>query len=348
MQSGGGIKTFATRRPGQYVVTAVSTVTLLLTFVYLGPNLATIAFLLFGLLIPIYLGWKIPRQLAIAGLAALLIAAPVATLFETQMLRTPAPLSTSSDQLPWGAGGPVLANASVHPYLGNPAGIYNFSVDLQPQFLPPHTSGLLWLSLNVSTCPTATGPTDQFCSGGYPYHSQNITFGSNGTLQLQSITLGQQLNGSNIWYWQMSTGYRNSTGSVTPIFLYPLNGYATIEGPVTGTFASTYGIVVVPVFLAMFSECALVFFVLLLVYAFLKQRERRRKDREAAERAASGAPPTPGTDAATPPVAPAKTPATQERSCPNCKAVVYPNESACWKCGASLTPAADAPLPSGR
>src|SRR5580693_3491845 len=77
LQAATSLKGLVQTRTGKLLLLALSVAVLSATFYYLGPYFAIPAFLLFGLGVPIYLGWKIPRQLAIAGIAALLIAAPI-------------------------------------------------------------------------------------------------------------------------------------------------------------------------------------------------------------------------------------------------------------------------------
>src|ERR1700686_1046044 len=153
----GGVKAFVATPLGRAVLIAIAIVTLAGSFVYLGPLLAIATLLLFGLAIPIYAGWKRPRQLALAGLVILLVAAPLTTLLVTEQVRTPAPGPSSSNLPPFGYGGSVLQNAHVSPYTGAAGRSYQFSVDLHPNYAAPGTNGLVWVVVYISNCPGATG-----------------------------------------------------------------------------------------------------------------------------------------------------------------------------------------------
>ncbi|HEV2230664.1 MAG TPA: hypothetical protein VGS18_00550, partial [Thermoplasmata archaeon] len=65
------------------------------SMLYAGIYIAVLALLVFGLGLPIYAGWKRPRQLALAGLAVLLITAPVFSVLYADELRQPSPLASS-------------------------------------------------------------------------------------------------------------------------------------------------------------------------------------------------------------------------------------------------------------
>ncbi len=349
VQQGTPAKTFVSRPLGRIILAVVATATLVGSFLYLGPLIAIPTLLFFGLAIPIYLGWKRPRQLAIMGLAVLLVAAPLGSLWEAQIIRAPSPTANSDPALPWGNGGSVLQGASVSPFAGDAGGGYNFSVAVHPEFVPANTSGLLWVVLFVTTCPGATGNSSPSCSSGYPFYTQNESLAPNLTAPF-TASFVQTLPGANLWWFQFATAYRSGPShNVTWIFLDPANGYGAVQGPVSGDYFSTVGLIVPNFYLVMFLYPGVVFFIALLVYYVFKRREAARKARAGA--APEGPIPPPGGEPAPPgaTTAPARATA-EERRCPNCQAVVYPNETSCWKCGASLTaPAAEtAPLPGGK
>lgn len=337
----GGLKAFVGKPVGRATLVVVAILTLTGSFLYLGPILAIPTFLLFGLALPIYLGWKVPRQLAIVGIVVLVAAAPVASLLETQMLRQPSPSASSDSVLPYGEGGSVLSAAHVDPFTGAAGGSYTFSVTVNSQYVPRGLT-LAWVTLFVSTCAGATGNASPTCPSGYPFFAQNHSW-PNSTSGPTVLTFSQTLPGANLWWWQVGAAARNTTSnaSLTWIFLDPANGYGAVQGPVSGDYASTLGLALPAVFVTMLFYPGLVFFIALLVYVFFKRREQRRKMAAQAATLPTGAPPAT-------PSAPETPPAAGERSCPNCKAVVYPNEAACWKCGAPLGGApSGTPLPSG-
>ncbi|MCI4330646.1 MAG: hypothetical protein L3K19_02220 [Thermoplasmata archaeon] len=345
MQSWGGVKAFAATTAGKVALIGLMTATLIGAFLYLGPYLTVPTFLVFGMLVPIYLGWKRPRQLALAGLIALLIAAPLTAPLEASALLQPSPAVGSAAFLPYGNGSAVIQNAVVHPFNAPAGSRFNFTAQLYPQYVPRGDSPLLWVTLWVSTCPGATSNSSQNCQSGYAFFQQNDTLG-NATPTPSSVSFSVTLPGDNIWWWQMAGAVRNlSNQNLTWIFVDPGNGYGAVQGPVTGNFLSTYEYVLPAVYLAFFGYAGLVYFFALLVYAFFKSREaRRQRERDSIPG------PLPGGSATRPGAPPARsasaTGGAAELTCPNCKAVVYPNEATCWKCGASLTaPSAPAPLP---
>ena len=335
MQPGGGFKTFGTRPFGKIVLLLISIAVLSLSFLYLGAFIAIVAFLLFGLAIPIYTGWKIIRQLAIAGLAVLLVSAPLIAVGETILIRTPAPLAFSSNQAPF--SGPVLANATVDPYTGDVGTNFTWTANLTPSYLPANSSGVVYVVLFVSNCPTGIGPSSPYCPSGYPYFELNQSFGANGTTRNQSVAFHLVLPDANIWYWQMDAQFHanRTTQNFTHVFLGVGNGLTTIEGPVSGDFFQTWEIVVLSILQAVLLYIGSVFYIALLVYWIFKTRQRRRE--AAAALPAEAAPVTVGTGPGSPPAASgAAPPSPDEMNCPNCHAVVYPNEIRCWKCGADL------------
>jgi len=340
----GGVKAFLASPMGRIALVVLATLTLLGSFLYLGPFLAIPTFLLFGLAVPIYTGWKRPRQLAAAGLVVLLVAAPVASLAESSSLRTPVDAASSSTDFPYGNGSPVLERAIAVPFTGAEGGSYNFTVTVNPQNVPTNDSAPLWVDLFVSTCPGATGNASPICAPGYPFYEANRTMPNPFNASLV-VNFTLVLPGANLWWWQMGAAVHTPANSsnLTWIFLDVSNGYGGVQGPVSGDYVSTLALVLVPVYEAMFLYPGSVFFFALLIYLLVKSREARRR-REASLSGAelSGTPP-PADAPVTTPVAPKPGPA--EKACPNCGAVVFPNETNCWKCGVALTSATSAPAP---
>ncbi|MGA7923108.1 MAG: zinc ribbon domain-containing protein [Thermoplasmata archaeon] len=332
---------------------AVATGVLIGSFIFLGALVAIPTFLIFGLALPIYLGWKIPRQLAVAGLVAILVAVPLAGLAETDILRTPSPPAASDTTSPNGNGGSVLSNAVATPYAGAEGALYTFTVDVNASYLVPGVVLSGHIVLDVSTCAGATGNNSPSCSTPYPFYTQNETLPAN--LTTATVTFTQALPGPNIWWWTIGAEAENSTNhTLLWIFLDPANGYGTIQGPVTGNFASTFILILPAILVDLLFYPALVFYFALLIYMLFKNRERRRKQAQEAAKAAdmppdTAAAATPSTSPGTPSLSSGSSAAKPvENACPNCGAVVYPGEKTCWKCGVALGPTAssDAPLPS--
>ena len=337
-------------RVGRIALLAITILSVVACYVYLGvdgPFLAIPDLLFFGLAAPIYCGWKRPRHLALYGLAAMLIAAPITSALALDYVYIPA---TPVSSVPIaGTNGSLLDQAQVQPYSAPTGTVFNFTVTVHPFNVPSGgASTPLWVELWVSTCPGATGPDDPYCTGGYPLIDLNRSLSSPGANTTPSaselVSFLVPINDTNIWSWEMGTAYYAGPGAtnLTWIFLE-----TPVQGPVVGSPSAIYVLALESFTVSEITGAGLVFFVGLLVYMWFKAREARRKAL-AAPPAGPGAtptvsgPPPPGTSTVTRPAAPA------ERACPNCGAVVYPNESACWKCGAPLSTAAgsNAPLPS--
>lgn len=361
MQRAASLRAFVQTRWGKLALVALAVLTLSASFYYLGPYFAIPTLLLFGLGLPIYLGWKIPRQLAVVGLAAILLSGPIINYGLTSQAMAPSPTFGSSTDLSNTTNGlPVLANATEGPYNGGGGSTFTFSVEIHADRLPSnYTPDQMWLY--VSTCPGATGPSSPFCGSGYPFYPVNQTV-VNDTKGSTTVTFHLALPGPNIWWWQMGLLADRSILNVTTnktnttyqwIFLEVNNAYGAVQGPITGTWLSTYDLLLPQTVIDVLFYPGIVFYLALLVYLWLKRREASKKAARAAAGGASipptsGAAPTVGAPG-TPPAASSADSAARrpETSCPKCGAVVYPKETQCWKCGAPLTGGGTAPLRSG-
>jgi hypothetical protein len=261
------------------------------------------------------------------------------------------------------ATGSLLENASVTPYLGGSSTNFTWSVEINASAVPGANSSPLWLNLYISTCPGATSPNnDPNCNAGYPFWLLNVTLPQNLT-GTSNYSFHFAMNSDSIWAWQMGVFLRNYSAppgtnrSLTYLLLQGDPVYNGLEGPVTGSFLTTYGQLVLTVYLNDFIYLGIPYFVVLLIYSYITRRKAARADmmRRAADRPPSDAPGSRG-DGPPGPAAPSDAqgrrpsaaPRRTEMSCPNCGAVVYENETTCWKCGTAipLTPG-PAPLPSG-
>lgn len=348
-----GIKSFGTKPVGKVILILLAIAIVTPTFLFLGALIAIPAVLIFMLALPIYAGWKIPRQLAAAGLVVLLVSAPLAAAGDTSLLITPSPPVSSDTAYPAANGnGSVLANAKVNPYNGPPGSTFTFTVQYQPQYLPAnYSTESMRAFFFMSTCPGATGNSSSSCTAGYPSYWNNTTVQNPN--QAQTFVFTHVVSGVNIWWWQIGVSALNSTGKTVWIFLDPANGVGTVQGPVTGSAFDIFGYILPAFYEELFLYGGLSFGLALLAYVFFKTRERRRAEARAAAEVASRVPPVepastaaeaPGPPMGKPPPALAPQP---EMACPNCKAVVYLNETNCWKCGAPLgSSGAGAPLRS--
>jgi hypothetical protein len=337
---GGGLKAFFGSMPGRLVLLAAAVLTLAGCFL-LGPSGQFIAIpdlLLFGLVAPIYSGWKRPRHLAVTGFVTILLATPVAAAIAIDYAYQPSPATDSA--VLSGTSVPLLHGAIASPYAGGAGATYNFSVTVDPQGVPANDSSPLWVVLFVSTCPGATSTNDPYCSAGYPYLEYNQTLPANLSSPLL-VSFVFPINGTNIWSWQMATAYHAPAANQNLSWVF-LDIYA-VQGPIVGPYPEIFALGMEAYFLSLLLGPGLVFYFGLLIYMFFKRREARRKA------GAAPRPPAGPAGSTEPSRASPGSPAIVERTCSKCQAVVYPNESACWKCGTPLTPprSESPPLPSG-
>ncbi|MCI4367085.1 MAG: zinc ribbon domain-containing protein [Thermoplasmata archaeon] len=320
---------------GKVGITALAVASIYAGFLYLGVAIAIASFVFVMLLLPLYFGWNQPRQLAAAGFVALLVAAPLVSAGYAQELRTPVGAVSS----PPSGNGSVLANAQVTPFTGNVGTTFDFQVTVHPEFLPKGAHGPEYLLVFLSTCFGAVSRNDSSCGGSYPFWELNHTFATT-IVNATPVELTQKLNSSDLWSWNMAFVYRNASNVTEWVWIGGEESFS-IQGPITGTYTDTYTLVLPTFYEVVFLYTGSVFFGALVIYLFIKSRQNRRNP-----------PPMPGPSipggTGGPSGAGGSTPAAPriERSCPKCGAVVYPEESACWKCGAPLGGTGAAPTPA--
>ena len=355
-QKAGGFRGFVQTPAGRALLIAIAIVAVFATFAYSGVLFAIPVFLVVGLALPIYVGVKRPRFLAILGVIVLLLVPPTATFVLTNELMTPVGAVASNPGLPEGHGGSVLQNAQVTPFTGSSSTNFTWNVTIYPQYLSSYNSSPLFLSLYISTCPGATGPNDPNCAASYPFDNITHNFSAGfwtGRTTPTVVTINYTIGSNGLWYWQMGLAMQNlSTRTLQWVFLQGDPTYDGIQGPVIGSYATIYSALVGTVYLDAGLFLGLPFFFILLIYVVFKNRQQRRADanRRRPEAVPPVSPPSddasaplrtessPAGAAASPRPGPA-VPTGDERKCPNCQAVVYANETTCWKCGTSLTPA---------
>ena len=337
---------FLLTAPGRIFLIVLAVLVVFASYVYISAIIAIPAMLLFGLAIPIWVGLKRPRYLALAGLAIILTVAPLAAVVITQEVLTPVGLASSSTDLSESNGQAILQNASVAPYTGTTSTNFTWTVTVFPANVAHGNTSPVWLDLYVSTCPGATGNNSPYCSQPYPLTVFNKTL-PNQTAPY-TLTFHFQIGANGVWDWQMGLITKNSTTGKP--FFQTLVGdpqYNGIEGPVIGGFATIYSELLLTVYVQDLLFLAAPFYFLLLIYMLFKNRERRKK--EAQQRApgpvppgepAPAAPPTAGgaplPSSKQPPGTSASASTVPELNCPKCNAVVYAGEKSCWKCGAAL------------
>ncbi|HEV2166547.1 MAG TPA: hypothetical protein VGS23_06195 [Thermoplasmata archaeon] len=343
----GAWKDFGTRPLGRAVLMAVAILTLVGSLFYLGPYVSIAVLLVFGAALPIYLGWKRPRQLAIAAFAVLLISAPIFSVVYANELRVPSPAASSNPSLPYGHGGSVVQDAKVSPFVGPEGGQYNFTATLDPQYLPIGTHAR-FLDLYISDCPGATGNSSPSCPAGYALYVLNQTVSANLSAP-STVSFVKSLPGSDVWWWDLALAISNSSAprNYTYLWLYVNGVYSGVQGPVSGDFLATTELILPAAYEVIFIYPGIVFYIGLLIYVLLKNREATRQAAGRAPPSTEGSAPAPASSKGTEATASGPT----ERTCANCGAVVYPNESSCWKCGKSLSPpvpTASQPLTSSK
>jgi hypothetical protein len=362
VQTSAALKAFVQKPVGRVLLIAFAVVVTALTYAYLYALLAIPVMILVAFAVPIWLGIKRIRFLALMGLVVLLIAAPIANVVLTQEVMTPIPAAASPTDLVGGGGGALMQNASVSPYVGTTSTNFSWNVTIVPQYIPKGNDSPYQITLFVSTCPGATGLNDPNCSGGYPFYELNHSLAPNLTAKTV-VNFRFTIPTDGIWAWQIGAFLHNSTSpsthNATFILLVGDPTYNGLEGPVVGTFATTYEELIESIYLNVFVYLGIPFYIILLIYMYIKRRQAARGS--AAARAPGAVPPDSGGGGTTPeaPEPPlvvkpvtvdASAPRRSEIPCPSCGAVVYPNEQTCWKCGAKLSPsgsaAGSAPLPS--
>ncbi|HEV2316346.1 MAG TPA: hypothetical protein VGV89_02060 [Thermoplasmata archaeon] len=341
MQQPTGFRGLATKPLGRIIAIVSAIVAVALATTYnLGAIVVIAVLLLFGLAMPIYMGWKRPRGLALAGLVILLVAAPITAVLTTQLTISspPGPVNSFGEY-----GGDVLQGAAIDHYHADSAQDFHFTVLVDPQYLGSNTS-LLNLTLFVTPCADAVdqAQASSVCSTGLSYYQQVYSF--NGTPATSvSVTFTQHISGPNIWYWMIyatTSNTSNKTNPIQDIYLNSQNPYTTdIQGPIVGSFLGILGIVIIPAYLDVIIYPGLAFYGALAFYAWFKAREARKKaewgQRPPPTSSGASAPSPQGSPSSSTSATPAATP--RERHCPKCGAVVYANESQCWKCGTALT-----------
>lgn len=345
-----GVKAFLRSPIGQIVLLILAILALTGAFLVGGILLAILAALLFGLGLPIWVGAKRTRYLAIMGVAILAVSPAIITAVEVPLILTPPGAASSADGL--------MQNATVTPFSA-PAGTnFTWSVTVVPSNLPYSTTRTLNVTLYVSTCPGATGNSSPYCSGGYPFY-----WSGNGSIRNltkssapQTVIFHFTPPSPNIWSWQIAIYYANWTGNsssgqwtnLTYELLAGDSSYNSIEGPVNTDWGGVYSLLVGSIYLSTLLYVGIVFFLALLIYLVFRLRRQRRLQEAERSRPPPGPPSEPGVGSAplpsgaTPSTSPSPPPPsgsarTTESRCPNCEALVYPNETFCWKCGASLT-----------
>jgi hypothetical protein len=356
----GRFRAFLQTRLGRVVLILIAIGVVFALFSYVATILAIPGILVAGLVLPIWAGVKRPRFLAILGLIVIVAVAPLATVvFSQEALSPPASASTPGVG-PYEANGSVLQNASVTPFTGSSTTNFTWTVQVFPKFLNKTYAATNWsndsLDLYVSSCPGATSTNLTYCGSTYTFYVLSHPFSkasppTNGSV----ITFTERVPANGIWAWQMALLIQNVSSPATP-YMILLAGdptYNGLEGPIVGGFGVVYAALIGTLYEVALVYLGIPFFFVLLLYMWYKGREARRKDDAAriARVRSSATGDTAGPPGSAPPPASGAAPAAPvagEVACPRCSAVVYPGETKCWKCGATLSAPSNpaAPLPS--
>ena len=341
MASFRSVKKFLNGRIGRIVLIAIAILITAGALLVGGVLFGIVAGILFGLGIPIWVGASRPRFLAIVGVAILVAAPPVWAAVEVPYyFAAPSPVNSTSN---------FLQNATVSPYSAPAGSVFSWEVHVVPSALANTT--LVNLTLYVSTCPGATGRADPNCGAGYAFSAYPSPVNISGIRQTRTVWFNETISSANIWYWQMGLFYENRTGGAYDFLVGDASFYNGLLGPIAGDWTTVFGALIGTFYIAVALYVGVPFYIALLVYVIYRMRREKRQLAAARARASSAAPeggagtrprptrrpPTGGTAPlpSSPAAGPAAPPAT-EQACPNCGAVVYPQETFCWKCGAAL------------
>jgi hypothetical protein len=335
VQPASGIKGFLTTSPGRALLLVIGILVTAGSFTYVGIIAAIPVILLIGLAVPIWIGLKRPRYLALTGLVILVVAGAIIAPLLTQEVMIPSPSVSSSPVNSSNPQSMILQNASVAPFNAAPGTNFSWTVTVYPEYIPAGNSSPLWLNLNLMNV-----------AGGLAQTLNFTHFVANSTTPVV-VVFHSAIATAGIWSWQMNLSYRSlSRGTLTFVLLNAGSGFNSVEGPVVGSFLTTLGEVLPGVYISVFLYLGVPFYFVLLIYLFLKNRQRRRQEAEGrAHEPPSNTSPSSGAPSSSALGDSGSRPG--ERPCPNCGAVVYDGEAACWKCGTALKTGAPAPLPSG-
>lgn len=336
------VKKFLNGRIGRIVLIAIAILITAAALLVGGVLFGIVAGILFGLGIPIWVGASRPRYLAIVGIAILLAAPPVWAAIEVPYyFAAPSPVNSIDN---------FLQNATVSPYSAPAGSVFSWEVQVVPAAVRNTT--LVNLTLYVSTCPGATGTSDPNCGAGYAFNAYPSPKNVSSFTGETTVWFNETISSANIWYWQMGLYYRNGThGLAYDSLVGDSSFYNGLIGPIAGDWTTVFGALVGTFYIAVGLYVGIPFYIALLVYVIYRMRREKRQLAAARARASSAAPEAgtetrsrparrpPSGGAAPLPSAPAPAPAAppaSEQACPNCGAVVYPQETFCWKCGAAL------------
>lgn len=317
---------------------------------YLLIPVGAIILLAFAFGLPIYFGWNTSLKKFLGVALIVLLVGPLFTgVATTSSVLTPTPALSSSDG--------VLQNATVSPFQnsgGHPT--FTFQVDVFPANLNDSLR-LRYVYLWVTNCESDTdvNSSQGLCYLSPPDHFVNTTAVVNATdaNTTGKFTLDFVLTGlptGQVFYFLFLTAVSEKAAASPVYWAFSTYGggwsctepptYSSCtwaEGPVSASYGGVYAFLAPGDYISMALTVA-VLAGIILVYAYLKGRERRRK---AEAKAAAG-----GEDS---------TPSTPEVRCPHCNAVVESGEKTCWKCKKDLSAPPDptssrlksTPLPSG-
>ena len=172
-----------------------------------------------------------------------------------------------------------MQNATVKPFLGTTSTNFTWTVWVYPQNVWQTNSTPVWLDLDISTCPGATGNGSLSCIPSPTRSLSSIRTLNRTILPRMSRRSTTKLARTGFWEWQMGLWTLNRT-THRPFFQLlvgdpDVNG---IEGPVIGGFGTIYGELILSVDVEDLIYLGAPFYFVLLIYMLFKNRERRKKD----------------------------------------------------------------------
>lgn len=308
----------------------------------LGIPVGALLMLMVAFGFPIYAGWKTSLKKLLSVAAVVILFGPlVVTAVVTPLIVTPSPIVASNDN--------VLTNATVSPWESNAASqVYSFHATVSPAKVNRSVT-LHEVYLWVTNCAADTDHSQGNCvlwpKAPFLNETYDLTSAQQNSTAPFQVYFNLTTGGSNglqhgqVFYFMFLTAVASVGAEAVEIYSFNTHwggwsctttpGYSCTytQGPITTNWGGVY-VLFLPGFYYSMAILDAVLVAIILVYSYLKTRERLRqaKAKAAAKGEKGGAP-------------------LEEARCPHCGAVVDQGEANCWKCKKSLIQSA--PVPSG-
>ncbi len=300
----------------------------------LGIPVGALLMLMVAFGFPIYAGWKTSLKKLLSVAAVVILFGPlVVTAVVTPLIITPSPIVASNDN--------VLSNATVSPWESNAASqVYSFHATVAPEKVNKSVTlheVYLWVTNCAADTDTSQGncvlwPKAPFLNETYDLTSAQQNSTSPFEVYFNLTTGGSKgLQHGQVFYFMFLTAVASVGAEALQIYSFNTHwggwscttspGYSCTytQGPITTNWGGVY-ILFLPGFYYSMAILDAVLVAIILVYSYLKTRERMRqaKAKAAAKGEQGGAP-------------------LEEMRCPHCGAVVDKGEANCWKCKKDLS-----------